>query len=171
MAGWAPGNGVWWSLPPYSKHIHLSLTNVTVVGGNLPLHGQWTPLLSDAWLLFFLLVLYSHWRKLIGSWTLLNSYGWTEPLLTIVLFSDTHSSPADRIDSVLNLSARPESRPQTELPLRLGGSLQEELPSCTWDSHRGSAPCWLCVASSGKHLAVLHVCCHWAVMVSMCAAF
>lgn len=41
---------------------------------------------------FYLLVLHSHWWKLIGSWALLNSYGWTERCLTIVSFSDMNSS-------------------------------------------------------------------------------
>lgn len=50
MGEWAPGKGIWWSLPLHSKHSHLSFTNVAVVGMRIILHMKWTPCLSDAWL-------------------------------------------------------------------------------------------------------------------------
>ena len=141
MGEWAPGKGIWWSLPLHSKHIHLSFANVVVVGMRIILHMKWTPCLSDAWLhmlwisclvaSFFPppLALYSHWGKLIGTWTLFIFIwvNWAPANNTAIL--RCKFLLVDRISSVLSFSAWPVL-PQTEFPLTSRGALgRKESPA------------------------------------------
>lgn len=88
-----------------------------------------------------LLVVYSHWRKLIGSWTLLNSYGWTADRLTTGLFWDPQSSWSGhnrlRSSPLCPASMASANRAPIEVQPAQGG---EELPSCT-----GHSALWIIV--------------------------
>lgn len=126
MARWAPGERCLVASATLfcSKHSHLGFTNVVLVGGSVRLHIKWLLRMHGCicfefhawWFLFFffsllLLALYSPWRKLIGSPTLLHSYGWAEYHLTIVLFSATDPCLSGHNHSVLHLSASTNRAP------------------------------------------------------------